>query len=148
MTAASDPSRPAATSDDDRGDRGGPPARPVAIELGAAVLIAGGAFRLLAVGVAIAAPGNEPLAPAVAGAETLLQTLTIVTGLLLRTGRAWLAVVNIVAVLAFLELLNLRSPVSLAYALLYGMAFVAAFRNRPWFDARARFRSAHPPVRA
>ena len=75
-------------------------------------------------------------------AETALQVATITIGLLIRTGRAWIAAVNVIAILAFLEILNLPSPVSLALAVAFGLAFAGTFLNKPWFDAMAAWRTS------
>ena len=115
------------------------------MEIAAAVLIAAGIFRLVAIALAFANPNPPfPIDPVIAVAETALQVLTITIGLLIRTGRAWIAAVNVVAVLAFIEILSLPSPVSLALAVLFGLAFAATFLNKPWFDERAAWRARSP----
>jgi hypothetical protein len=123
------------------------PSRPVAIELAAAVLLAAGVFRLIAIRAVVTTAGPRTFDPGVATAEAVLQALTIVTAVLIRTGRAWLAAVNIAAVLTFLEVLNLTSPVSAAFSIMFGLAFVATFVNKPWFDAKTAWRAAQPERR-
>jgi hypothetical protein len=147
MTAASDP-RAIGRGPADEAQPAVDPARPVAIELAAAVLLAGGVFRLLAIGLALAGPEGAVVSPVVAAAETSLQVITIVIALLIRTGRAWIVAINVTAVLAFLEVLGLPSPVSLGFAFLFGLAFVAVFLHKPWFDAKRAWRAIRPEVRA
>ena len=92
------------------------PTRPAAVELGAAILIVGGATNLLA------ALTSLPRLPA--GAEMFLAGAigiavgSIVLGLLVRIGRAWLLAVNYAAILGFLDLLGAGgSPFSLMLGL-------------------------------
>ena len=80
-------------------------------------------------------------------AEIALQILTIAVGLLIRTGRAWIAAVNVLAILTFLEILSLSSPLSFALVLLFGLAFAGAFLNKPWFDRMAAWRARLPADR-
>jgi hypothetical protein len=127
------------------------PSRPIAVEAAAAVLLAGGAFRLGAIAVALIGAGAAPpVIPAVALAETLIQVVTILVAFLVRGGRAWVAAVNVVAILAFLalfETLSAPSPLGPLFTILYGFAFVAVFVNKPWFDAKQAVRAARPDVR-
>ena len=107
--------------------------RPVAIELAAALLIVTGLVQLFG---AIGASGS--LAPGSGGLIALSIALdlgTILAGLLTRSGRLWLLVVNYVAVLGFLDLLRITaSPVALMLALVDGFVLYAVFTNRPWFS--------------
>ena len=106
------------------------------------MLIATGIFRVVAIALASTDPNPPfPLVPSVVVAELALQILTIAIGLLMRTGRAWIAAVNVLAVLAFLEILRLSSPVSLTLAILFVLTFAAAFANKPWFDAMGAWRA-------
>jgi hypothetical protein len=110
--------------------------RPVAIELAAALLIVTGLVQLFgAIGAAnTLAPGSEGLV----ALSIALDVGTILAGLLTRSGRLWLLVVNYVAVLGFLDLLRITaSPVALMLALVDAFALYALFTNRPWF-ARPR----------
>jgi hypothetical protein len=121
----------------------------MAIEIASAILIVAGVFRIVAILYALSAPaGTIQIEPTIVVAETLLQVLTIAIGVLARTGRGWIAVVNVVAVLAFIELLNLPSVVSLAFGVLFGFAFAALYLNKPWFDAMRAWRGRAPEVRA
>lgn len=125
------------------------PGRPVAIEIASAILIVAGVFRIVAILSALAAPtGTVVVSSGVVAAETALQLLTIAIGVLARLGRGWIAAVNVVAVLAFIELLNLPSVVSLAFGVLFGFAFAAIYLNKPWFDAMRAWRAVSPEVRA
>ena len=109
------------------------------------MLIAAGVFRLVAIALAFANPSPPfPINPGIAVAEIALQILTISIGLLIRTGRAWIGAVNVIAILTFLEILSLPSPVSLALAVLFGLAFAGAFLNKPWFDEMAAWRARGP----
>jgi hypothetical protein len=120
------------------------PPRPVGIEFASTVLIVSGIFRLLAVSLAIVAPANAGLAvePAIVAVEVAIQVGTVVLGVLVRYGRAWLLAANFAAVFAFIQLLSFVGVVSVAFGILFAVAFVAIFLNRPWFLATAAWRRA------
>ena len=68
---------------------------------------------------------------------------SIVVGLLVRLGRAWLVAVNLAAVLGFLDLLAAGgSPLSLMLGLGDILVVVILFRHKPWFDALRLRRAA------
>ena len=80
------------------------PARPALVELAAAILIVGGTLQLFS-GIATlpsVPPGAEPFA----GLALALDVVSIGSGLLARTGRAWLVALNVAAILGFLDLLG------------------------------------------
>jgi hypothetical protein len=120
------------------------PPRPVLIELAGAVLIVSALVRLFVVALAIGAPPEAGVeaTPTRVLIESLLQLLTIVTGALVRSGRAWVLVVNVVAVLAFIQIISVVGVVSLTFALLFAAASVIVYANRPWFEAMADWRAA------
>jgi len=115
------------------------PPRPGTIELAGAILIVGGVLGLF--GALTAAPslpaGTEPfLLVAIA-----LDVGSIVIGVLVRTGRAWILAVNYVAVLGFLDLLAAgTSQLALMVGLADLLVVVILIRHKPWFDAMAAWR--------
>jgi hypothetical protein len=129
-----------------------PPSRPAAIELAAAILITSGVLGLIgAVGAASDLPAGTEVLLVVTAA---LNVGSLVIGVLVRTGRAWLLAINYVAVLGFLDFTG--APAS-GLALLLGIADVMVviilLVQKPWFDAmRTVRRQAHarrvpsPPV--
>ena len=109
------------------------PPRPVLVELAAAILIVGGVLNLLLsidALLRIAAAG-QPVG-ALAVITIALASLVLVLGVLVRAGRAWLAAVNVVTVLAFLELLS-GAPIGLLFGALDVIVVLALFRERRWF---------------
>ncbi|MDO8484177.1 MAG: hypothetical protein Q7S35_04460 [Candidatus Limnocylindrales bacterium] len=116
------------------------PPRPVGIESAAAILIAGGIVAIIGT---IGAMGLDPEA-ADPGARPVialilaLNVLTVIVGLLVRRGQAWIVCINVVAVLLFIELTAIPSGGATAalLAVLDGFVFVALARNRAWFDWR------------
>jgi hypothetical protein len=120
------------------------PDRPAAIELAAAILIVSALIRLFVVALAIAAPpeAGVEVSPTRVTVETAIQVATMLTGFVVRSGRAWLVVVNIVVVLAFLQIISVQGPVSLAIAVLYAGASAVVFAQRPWFAAMGGWRAA------
>ena len=119
------------------------PARPVLVELAAALLIVGGALGL--VGAFTAAPSLPPGTGSLVVLAVVLDIGAIVAGVLVRLGRWWVVAVNYVAVLGFLDLVASGGS---ALALLRGVADVVVVvilvLNRPWFDAFAAWRAAQP----
>jgi hypothetical protein len=117
------------------------PSRPVSIEIASAILVVGGFVAI--VGTMAAVLGLDPAAGA-PGARPIialilaLNVLTIVIGLLVRRGRAWLLCINVVAVLLFVELTAVPggSATAAVLAVLDAFVFVALSRNRGWFDWR------------
>jgi hypothetical protein len=117
--------------------------RPALVEVAAALLIVTGVIQLVgAIGIA----GSLP-----AGTEALLvlsialDVATIVAGFLVRTGRLWLLVVNYVAVLGFLDLLqSAASPIALMLALVDAFVLYVLFTNRAWFTRRDDDEPAEP----
>jgi hypothetical protein len=106
--------------------------RPGVIELAAALLIVGGVLQLIgAFGAALSLPaGAEPVLILTAA----IDVATIVAGVLIRTGRLWLLVVNYVAVLGFLDLLRASSsPVALMLAVGDVVVVIILVLNRAWF---------------
>lgn len=130
------------TSDELPAEERGP--RPVAIELAAALLIVSGVVQLIgAIGVIETLP---------AGAEGLLAISialdvgSIVAGLLVRTGRLWLLVVNYVAVLGFLDVLRITaSPIAVILTTIDFVVLYVLFTNRPWFQRPTAGEPPEPP---
>ena len=134
----SDGSEPAdaelAASADAAAEDGPLPARPAPIELAAAILIASGVLGLVGtVGAASDLPAGTDLIVVLTAA---LNIGSLVVGLLVRTGRAWLVAVNYVAVLGFLDFTGAAAS---GLALLLGIADLAVviilLVQKPWFDA-------------
>ena len=64
-----------------------------------------------------------------------LDVLTVIVGLLVRRGQAWVVCINVVAVVLFVELMAIPagSATAVLLAVLDGFVFVALARNRAWF---------------
>ena len=116
------------------------PARPAMVEAAAAILIvvgvAGIAAQVLAIvgGTAVPSPGAEPILLL----QYALIVETILIGLLVRAGRAWILCVNVVAVILFLDLTAVPSGnvFGLLFSILDAIVFVTLIRNKWWFDWR------------
>jgi hypothetical protein len=78
--------------------------------------------------------GGEEIGPLTL-VTIVLATATFALGLLVRYGRAWLVAINVVAVLAFLELTS-GDPVGLLFGLVDTFVVIALLVERPWFVAR------------
>lgn len=106
--------------------------RPGAVELAAALLIIGGILQLVgAIGAASSLPAGSEV---VLFGSIAIDIVTIAAGVLIRSGRLWLFVVNYVAVLGFLDLMRAgSSPVALMLAIADVVVVVILVINRPWF---------------
>ncbi len=135
----------AITTPDEPPDSTRPPAgcrprRPISIEIAAAILVVGGLVAIvgtigsLGLDGAAADPGARPVIAVILA----LNVLTVLVGLLLRIGRAWIVCINVVAVLLFIELTAIPggSPTAAFFTALDGFVFVALARNRAWFEWR------------
>lgn len=115
--------------------------RPVLVELASAILVVGAAVNLLISVdglVNVAQGGGDIVIPT--AITIVVATLTLGLGLAVRFGRAWLVTVNVMAVIAFLELLS-QSSIGLLFGGLDVLVVVALFRERPWFVWSARERA-------
>lgn len=110
------------------------PRRPVLVELAAAILVVGGAVSILSsIQVLVTLSGRGQAADALPGLKLAVGAALLVLGLLVRTGRAWLVAVNVIAVVAFLELVS-GSIVGLVIGGLDVFVLLALLRERPWFQ--------------
>ena len=115
------------------------PRRPILLEIASAILIVGGMTSLVGSCSAVIYPQIEapPTSPLLA-VFLAINLLTIIVGLLVRAGRAWILCINVVAVALFLELtaLTTGSAVALLFVVLEAVVLYALFRHRWWFDWR------------
>jgi hypothetical protein len=112
------------------------PRRPALVELAAAILIVGGAIGVVTSAQALFQLQAE--GQVVGGLEAVtigIGLALIVLGVAVRYGRAWLVTLNVVAVIAFLELIS-GSIVGLFFGALDVFVVLALFRERPWFQWR------------
>jgi hypothetical protein len=112
------------------------PPRPTAVELATAIVIVSGAVSVL-ITVDAYTRMNELGS---AGTQLTLLSLVIglasvVLGVLLRYGRAWLIGVNVLAVAGFLELLS-GAPIGIVFGALDAIAVVVLMVHRPWYAWR------------
>ncbi|MEX2184688.1 MAG: hypothetical protein WEC14_09600 [Chloroflexota bacterium] len=94
------------------------------MEIAAAILIVGGLTSLLS---SLAAPGVVGLL------FVAVNVLTVIVGVLVRRGRAWILAINVVAIALFLEVTALPSPYAVIFIVLDAIVLVALFRHRDWF---------------
>jgi hypothetical protein len=105
----------------------------VGVELAAAIMIVSGLISTLTsieAAMTFAAGGqlDEPLA----AASVAFGVATIVLGLLVRVGRAWLVAVNVAAVAGFLEIIS-GSAAGLLFGALDVAVVILLMLDRPWF---------------
>ncbi len=105
------------------------PRRPLLLELAAAILIVGGLTSILG-SLGTLDPATELLDLVFLA----LGALTVLVGLLVRAGRAWILDLNVVAVILFLEITALPSAVAVVFVTLDAIVLYALIRHRAWFD--------------
>jgi len=111
----------------------GRPARPALVELASAILVVNGAISILSsidvvMRLAEAGPGVEPLAML----TLAIGVGSVILGLLMRFGRAWLVTLNVIAIAAFLELTS-GAIVGLLFGGLDLFVVAVLLLERPWF---------------
>lgn len=119
------------------------PPRPLSIEISSAILIIGGVMATVGTLGVVGAGANSDAVPPWAGVVvfallTVLNVLTVVVGILVRRGTAWIVCLNVTAIFLFMELTAVPSGRATAIALtaLDAFVFVTVLRNRAWFDWR------------
>jgi hypothetical protein len=122
------------------------PARPPAIELAAAILIVNGVLGL------VGTIGAIPELPAGTGPIVVLTAAlnigSLVIGVLIRFGRAWLVAVNYAAVLGFLDLVGAAgSGLALVLGIADVLVVIILLANKPWFDEMRRVRRSRASAR-
>ena len=117
------------------------PIRPAAVEVVAALFVFGGLFGLtqLAFGDFVIT-GQLPAKGPILGVAAILYAASIALGISIRTGRAWLAALNLAVVFAVVYVAAFGKSVALALGLAHGVAAILLVRVRPWFAAMARWR--------
>ena len=108
------------------------PPRPILIELAAAILIVGGMTAVLET-IGYLGSGVGPAGTPLGALILTLDILTVIVGILIRAGRAWVLDINVVAIALFLEITALPSTFAIVFAALDGLVLVALFRHRAWF---------------
>ncbi|MCI0584562.1 MAG: hypothetical protein L0227_17015 [Chloroflexi bacterium] len=126
-----------------RSGEGPPPGRPAAVDLAAAILVFGGLFGFvqLALG-AYVVTGSLPAKGPIVGVSVIAYATSIVLGIAIRAGRAWLPALNFAVLVALLYLPAASRPLPLALALGHGLAAVLLAGRRRWFTDVATWRRA------
>jgi len=110
------------------------PRRPPAVELAAAILIISGIVGLLnSIDFAMRLGQRPDGAEALLAVSAAVNLLTIVVGLLVRSGRGWILAANVVAVAVFLEVTSGTGP-GIVFGLLDLVVLVVLFLERRWFN--------------
>ena len=109
------------------------PRRPAGVELAAAIMIVSGLISTLTsieAAMTLSASGelDEPLAVL----SLAIGIATVLLGLLVRVGRAWLVAINVAAVAGFLEIVS-GTAAGLLFGALDVLVVVLLMRDRPWF---------------
>lgn len=124
-----------------------PPRRPLLVEFTTAVLVVGGVFGFLQKVANPLVPAPSALAfDPILMVALALDGLSIVAGVLMRSGRSWVVAANVAAVFAFLNL-TLLNVQGTAFGALYLVVVAACFLSRDWFSAMADWRAAVVEVR-
>jgi len=103
------------------------------VELATAMIIVTGIVSVLqSVEVYAKLSGEGSGAADLAGLSVLIGVASVVVGVLLRYGRAWLVGVNLLAIAGFLGLIS-ATPVGFLFGLLDVFVVIVLMVNRPWF---------------
>jgi hypothetical protein len=107
------------------------PPRPILVELAAALLVVGSATDAV---ISLESMATAPTGDgrSIAAISFAVGLGLVLLGLLVRSGRAWLVAVNVVAIAAFLELRDVSSA-GLISAVLDVVVVVILLRERWWF---------------
>jgi hypothetical protein len=109
------------------------PPRPVLIELASAILIVGGATATVSA-LAYAGSGQAGGTGPLAFLFLVIDVLTVVVGIRIRSGRWWVLAINVVAVALFLELTALPNAFAILFAAFDTLVLFALLRHRAWFE--------------
>ena len=122
-------------------DRPRRPPRPPLVELAAAILIVNGALSALTSLEVVGRLADQGTASApIALLSFAIGIGSVVLGILVRYGAAWLVAVNVVAVAGFLEISS-WTALGLLFGILDVVVLLALFRERPWFTWSPEARS-------
>jgi hypothetical protein len=119
----------------------------VLVELATAILVVGGALSFVTSIeglLRMADRGEAELS--VASLSLFIGAASVVLGLLLRAGRAWLVGINLIAIAGFLELIS-GTVVGLLYGALDVFVVLALLATRDWFRQPLTPPTASPPKR-
>lgn len=121
--------------------------RPLAVDVAAVILVAGGLIGLsqIAVGEYVIT-GSLPAKAPIVGVALIAYLVSILIGFALRSGRAWLAGLNLAILTALLYLPAAGRPLFFALILAHIVAAVGLVVGRPWFAAAAAARRAASPT--
>lgn len=122
-----------------------PPLRPATVDLAAAILVFGGLFGFgqLALGEYVVT-GSLPARDPIVGVAIIAYATSIVLGILIRLGRAWLLALNFALLVAVLYLPAASRLLPLVLAAAHGLAAVILVSRRRWFAEVAAWRTRPP----
>ncbi len=126
-----------------KGSAPSPLVRPATVDMVAALLVFGGLFGLTQVAVGdFVVTGSLPAKGPILGVAAVLYAASVVLGVLIRTGRGWLAALNLAGLFAIAYLLALPSPIAAALGFAHLGAVVVLLRTRRWFGITAETRAS------
>ena len=109
------------------------PRRPPLVELAAAILVVNGGLSAITSLEVVARLADQGTASApIALLSLAIGIGSLVLGILVRYGAAWLVAVNVAAVAGFLEISS-WTALGLLFGILDVVVVLALFRERPWF---------------
>jgi hypothetical protein len=118
-----------------------PPTRPLAVELAALGLVVGGLIGISQVfDGSYVVTGSLPAKAPIVGVALVAYLATVAMGLLLRTGRGWLAAVNLAALTALVYLPAAGRPLIAGLVAGHALVVVGLVVARPWFAELAAWR--------
>ncbi|MEO8462236.1 MAG: hypothetical protein ABI555_03415 [Chloroflexota bacterium] len=119
------------------------PSRPATLDAVAALLVFGGLFGIaqLLIGDFVIT-GRLPAKGPIVAVAALLYLASALLGIAIRTGRGWLAAVNLAGLFAIVYLAAFGQPVATLLGVAHAVAAVLLLRMRQWFVLIASWRAA------
>lgn len=120
-----------------------PPTRPLAVELATLGLVVGGLTGISQIVVgSYVVTGSLPAKAPIVGVALIAYLATVTMGPVVRSGRGWLAALNLAALTALLYLPAVQRPLIAGLALTHALVAISLLFARPWFVGMAAWRRA------
>lgn len=120
------------------------PSRPAAIDAVAALLVFGGLFGIaqLLIGDFVIT-GRLPAKGPIIAVAAVLYVASALLGIAIRTGRGWLAAVNLAGLFGIVYLAAFGQPVATLLGVAHAVAAIQLLRTRRWFVLMASWRATN-----
>ncbi|MEO7230137.1 MAG: hypothetical protein ABIZ30_06050 [Candidatus Limnocylindrales bacterium] len=119
------------------------PSRPAVVDAVAALLVFGGLFGIVQLVIGdFVITGQLPAKGPIVAVAAVLYVASALLGIAIRTGRGWLAAVNLAGLFGIVYLAAFGQPVATLLGVAHAVAAVLLLRTRRWFVLMASWRVA------